>query len=201
MINFLKTNFVQSFTTKNDGSVQTLPEVIFIGRSNVGKSSLINALINRKNLAFTSKKPGFTKLLNYYNVDDTFYLVDAPGYGYAKTGKRTNEAFEVMMNNYFTDNTSLKMIYLLIDSRRELSVEDEEFLSFVLHLNLKVTIVFTKADKLNQSMRAKAKNMYKKLFSDQPFDVFFTSSVAKENIDKLQNHIVQSVKDNSLPII
>ena len=201
MINFLKTNFVQSFTTKNDGSVQTLPEVIFIGRSNVGKSSLINALINRKNLAFTSKRPGFTKLLNYYNVDDTFYLVDAPGYGYAKTGKRTNEAFEVMMNNYFTDNTSLKMIYLLIDSRRELSVEDEEFLSFVLHFNLKVTIVFTKADKLNQSMRAKANNMYKKLFSDQPFDVFFTSSVAKENIDKLQNHIVQAVKDNSLPII
>lgn len=201
MINFLKTTFVQSFTTKNDGSVQTLPEVIFIGRSNVGKSSLINALINRKNLAFTSKKPGFTKLLNYYNVDNSFYLVDAPGYGYAKTGKRTNEAFEVMMNNYFSDNPSLKMIYLLVDSRRDFSLEDKEFLAFVLHFNLKVTIVFTKADKLNQSMRAKAKNMMKQLLTDQAFEVFFTSSMDKENIDLLQNHIVRSIKENALPII
>ena len=87
MINFQNTLFVGSFTNKNEGAIEALPEIIFIGRSNVGKSSLINAIINRKNLAYTSKKPGFTKLLNYYNVDDTFYLVDAPGYGFAKREK------------------------------------------------------------------------------------------------------------------
>ena len=196
MINFQKNDFVQSFTTKNDGSAPALPEVIFIGRSNVGKSSLINALINRKNFAFTSKKPGYTKLLNYFVVDNSFYLVDAPGYGYAKTGKRMNKDFEVMMNDYFTDNKQLKMIFLLIDSRRELSVEDNEFLEFVKHYNLPLTLIFTKADKLNQSSRAKAVNMFRKIFDANETKVFFTSSLKKENITAVQNHIINAINNN-----
>ncbi|HPK29306.1 MAG TPA: ribosome biogenesis GTP-binding protein YihA/YsxC, partial [Bacilli bacterium] len=131
MINFQNTLFVGSFTNKNEGAIEALPEIIFIGRSNVGKSSLINAIINRKNLAYTSKKPGFTKLLNYYNVDDTFYLVDAPGYGFAKREKDLSASFATMMNNYFNKNTNLSMIYLLIDSRRTLTADDEAFLDFV----------------------------------------------------------------------
>ncbi|OQC09743.1 MAG: putative GTP-binding protein EngB [Tenericutes bacterium ADurb.Bin087] len=192
-INFQNTMFLGSFTAKHDGVIAALPEIIFIGRSNVGKSSLINAIINRKNLAYTSKKPGFTKLLNYYNVDDKFYLVDAPGYGYAKGEKDLSVNFATMMNNYFYKNANLSMIYLLIDSRRTLSEDDEAFLSFVSHHNFPLTIIFTKCDKLNQSMRAKALNFYKKTFKGE-VKAIFTSSHNRENIDQIHHHICEVVK-------
>ena len=189
MINFTKTQFVQSFITKNDGSVQALPEVIFIGRSNVGKSSLINALINRRNFAYTSKKPGYTRLLNYFMVDDTFYLVDAPGYGYARVGRLADEKFETMMRDYFSDNPHLAQVYLLLDSRRTLSREDEEFIRFVHYHNLPLTIIFTKSDKLNQSQRSQATKLYREVCPDATSAPLFTSSLKKENISNLQNHI------------
>ena len=194
MINFQNTLFVGSFTNKNEGAIEALPEIIFIGRSNVGKSSLINAIINRKNLAYTSKKPGFTKLLNYYNVDDTFYLVDAPGYGFAKHEKDLSASFATMMNNYFNKNTNLCMIYLLIDSRRTLSADDEAFLDFVSHHKFPLTLIFTKSDKLNQSMRAKALNFYKKTFKGE-VKAIFASSHNKENISKVHEHISDTLKN------
>lgn len=195
MINFQNTTFVQSFTSKNDGSAKSLPEVIFIGRSNVGKSSLINALINRKNYAYTSKKPGFTKLLNYFNVDNVFYLVDAPGYGYAKTKRTIESSFATMMNEYFKDNDSLKHIYLLLDARRELSAEDEEFIAFVRHHNLPISVIFTKADKVNQKEKAQALKVYQLNFKEDSGDVIFTSSLTKSNINRLQNHIATVIND------
>ena len=195
MINFTNTRFVQSFTSKNDGSVQALPEVIFIGRSNVGKSSLINALINRRNFAYTSKKPGYTRLLNYFAVDDTFYLVDAPGYGYARVGRLADEKFEKMMHDYFSLNANLAQVYLLLDSRRTLSVEDEEFINFVRYHNLPLTVIFTKSDKLNQSLRSQAAKRYRELFDESDTGPLFTSSLKKENIEKLQNHISEVIND------
>ena len=189
MINFQNTTFVQSFITKNDGSVNPLPEVIFIGRSNVGKSSLINALINRKNYAYTSKKPGFTKLLNYFNVDNTFYLVDAPGYGYARIKREVDTSFATMMDEYFQANDNLKQIYLLLDTRRELSSEDEQFIDFVRHHNLPLTVIFTKADKVTQKEKAHALRLFKTNFSGGAEEVIFTSSLTKTNITLLQNHI------------
>lgn len=194
-MNFNNTTFVQSFTTKNDGRVKPLPEVIFIGRSNVGKSSLINALINRRNFAYVSKKPGYTKLLNYFAVDESFYLVDAPGYGYAKGDKTLSHAFEKMMDDYFNDNNALKMIYLLIDSRRELSADDEAFLAFIKAKNYKLTVIFTKADKLNQSLKARALKMYYELFGAEESKPIFTSSLKKANISALQNHISAAIND------
>ena len=195
-MNFNNTTFVQSFQTKNDGRVKPLPEVIFIGRSNVGKSSLINALINRRNLAYVSKKPGYTKLLNYFMVDSTFYLVDAPGYGYAKGGKSLGSFFERMMNDYFDDNKALKQIYLLLDARRDLSEDDLMFLEFVRAKDYKVTVIFTKADKLNQSLKAKAMKLYETMFLDSQSKPFFTSSLKKENIGALQKHIETIIKEN-----
>lgn len=194
-MNFNNTTFVQSFTTKNDGRVKPLPEVIFIGRSNVGKSSLINALINRRNFAYVSKKPGYTKLLNYFAVDESFYLVDAPGYGYAKGDKTLSHAFEKMMDDYFNDNNALKMIYLLIDSRRELSADDEAFLAFIKAKNYKLTVIFTKADKLNQSLKAQALKMYYEVFGAEESKPIFTSSLKKANISALQNHISAAIND------
>lgn len=189
MINFANTTFVQSFTTKNDGSAPALPEIIFIGRSNVGKSSLINALINRKNFAYTSKKPGYTRLLNYFAVDKTFYLVDAPGYGYAKIGKKADNKFDEMMNDYFSNNSNLAHIYLLLDARRSLGVEDEEFIAFIRHHNLPFTLIFTKSDKLNQSEKSAARNVFKTLFGEESAKPLFTSSLKKANIHLLQSHI------------
>ena len=186
MINYLKATFITSFTTKNDGKIPFLPEVIFIGRSNVGKSSLINALINRKNLAYTSKKPGLTKLLNYYNVDDTFYLVDAPGYGYAKGKKGLDNHFNTMMDDYFSNNEQLKHVFLLLDPRHEISVEDNEFLTFVKHYEIPVTIIYTKSDKLNQSEKAMA--LYRSQHSLK-ITPFFVSSLKKSNIEVLQDYI------------
>lgn len=195
MINFQNTTFVQSSTAKLDGSVTALPEVIFIGRSNVGKSSLINAVINRKNYAYTSKKPGLTKLLNYFNVDNAFYLVDAPGYGYARTKRQIDASFASIMDEYFKDNVNLKQIYLLLDARRELSAEDLEFIEFVRFHNLPITVIFTKADKVNQKEKAQALKVYNLHFKEEAANAIFTSSLAKTNINVLQNHISKVIND------
>lgn len=188
MINFKNTKFVGSFKEKNIGNIKKLPEIVFIGRSNVGKSSLINAIINRKNFAYTSKTPGFTKMLNYFIVDDKFYLVDAPGYGFARGEHKVSVSFASMMDNYFDDNPNLLMIYLLLDSRRTLSADDKAFLEFVNYHNLPLTLIFTKCDKLNQSKRASALKFYKETFKGE-VKAIFTSSLTKENIEEIHKHI------------
>lgn len=190
MINFLKTEFTSSLVTQNTGTISVLPEVVFIGRSNVGKSSLINALINRKNLAYTSKKAGLTKLLNYYNVDNTFYLVDAPGYGFARNQKGLGEGFSTMMNTYLIDNPNLKHIFMLLDPRVLLTPEDKAFIEFCQYHKLPFTVVYTKGDKLNQSEKQKAINYSLASFNVKPL---FVSSLKKTNIDKLQNYITDLV--------
>lgn len=197
-LNFLNTSFVISLAGKNTGSVPALPEVVFIGRSNVGKSSLINALTEKKSMAYTSKKPGYTKLLNYFLVDSTFYLVDAPGYGYARTGMKQKAVFQAMMDDYFTNNPALKMIYLLLDSRRTVSPDDLEFIDFAMHYNLPLTYVFTKSDKLNQKGRSLADKVYQALPNAYLTKPFFTSSLTKKEIKSLQEAIALVIEtDNS----
>ena len=148
MINFRNTRFIKSAISAED-SLFDMNHIVTIGRSNVGKSTLINCLADHKNLAFVSKRPGQTKLLNYFNVDNKFYLVDAPGYGYRKTGKK--DGFDQMMESYFQNNKKLKLVLWLLDSRRELSKEDLEFVEFFSQIDVKVLVCFTKVDKLNQS--------------------------------------------------
>ena len=121
MINFLNATFIKSCPNRNEKPQAQKPEVLIVGRSNVGKSSLINALTQKKKLAFTSSKPGHTRLLNYYDIDNKFYLVDAPGYGYAKGGIDLDRLFAEMMSSYFDNNTDLKLVLILLDARRELS--------------------------------------------------------------------------------
>ncbi|HZJ89286.1 MAG TPA: ribosome biogenesis GTP-binding protein YihA/YsxC [Bacilli bacterium] len=194
MKRFQNTTFVASFTVKPEQELLSRPEVVFIGRSNVGKSSLINRITGRKNLAFTSSKPGFTRLLNYFNVNDEFYLVDAPGYGYTSTGTRFSAKFGVMMESYFRDNTNLKQIYLLIDARRKPTPDDLDFLAFVVETNYALTVIFTKSDKLNQSGRAKARKNFATYFKTATINYLFTSSLSDENIDKLKQMIISHVK-------
>lgn len=155
MINFRKAKFVKSAPNYLEAPKGNLPEVLIVGKSNVGKSSLINALCDNKSLAYTSSKPGHTRLLNYYDIDAKFWLVDAPGYGYAKGGIDLDALFASMMDSYFSENPRLKLALILIDSRRELSENDIEMISYCEDNKINYLIVITKADKVNQSEKAK----------------------------------------------
>lgn len=154
MINFRNVKFVKSATTYDLGEKTLNKEILICGRSNVGKSSLINALCDNKNLAYTSSKPGHTRLLNYFNVDNAFYLIDAPGYGYARGGIDLDKLFLKMMDSVFKDVSRLKGVLLLLDSRRTLNDDDISLIDFILSKNIPFLIVATKKDKLNQSEMA-----------------------------------------------
>ena len=195
MINFANSNFVKSASLKDERPKEpNLPEVLIVGRSNVGKSSLINALCNKKNMAFTSSKPGHTKLLNYFNIDNAFYLVDAPGYGYAKTGIDLDRVFGDMMNDYLEDNDRLKLILFLLDSRREINNDDSELIDYLLDKGYPFLLVTTKMDKLNQKYKSALNKRLKEtgLNNEQ---IIQTSSLDKVNINNLAKAIEKIVFD------
>lgn len=188
MINFQNTNFVISVSDVNDRP-SNFKDVLFVGRSNVGKSSLINALCNRRNLAFTSSKPGHTKLLNYFNVDQKFYLVDAPGYGYIAKGPQ--DAFNKMMEDYFHYHKPT-LVVLLFDSRRVAKEEDVSFLNFLNDEEIEVLLVLTKSDKLNQKAKAAIKKNLKGLFDIYHGKEHLLVSIKdEESLNLLRQKIVQ----------
>lgn len=153
MINFHTAKFIKSAFSKDD-HLNDLGQVLFIGKSNVGKSSLINALTNQKQLAYVSKTPGQTKLVNYYLIDNKFYLVDVPGFGYRKLAYE-KDSFEPMMQAYLEDNPSLKAVFYLLDSRRDITSEEIDVINYINELGYKIVLIFTKCDKLKQSDKAK----------------------------------------------
>ena len=133
-----------------------LPEIAFAGKSNVGKSSLINALINRKSLARTSSQPGKTQTINFYNVEKTLYFVDLPGYGYAKVSEETKMQWGKMIERYLNTSKQLKLIFLLADIRHEPSENDRIMYDYVVNSGYTPVIIATKADKLKRSEIQKA---------------------------------------------
>ena len=192
MINFNNVSFVKSTPSVKERPQDQLPEVLIVGKSNVGKSSLINTLCQRKSLAYTSSKPGHTRLLNYYNIDNKFFLVDAPGYGYAKGGVDLDRLFGAMMDEYFTDNPYLKLVLLLIDSRREFGENDTEILNYLIESKIPYFVVITKTDKINQKGRSE---LNKRLNAMNVTDnVYFTSSLSNRTLDKLKTGIEQLIK-------
>ena len=134
------------------------PEFLMVGRSNVGKSSFINTLINRKNYARTSSNPGKTQTINFYLVNDSFYLVDAPGYGYANLSKKRQRKFGLMMEDYLMNRKNLKQVFMLIDFRHKPSSDDIMMYNFLKHYELPVTIVATKTDKIGITSQQKQRN-------------------------------------------
>lgn len=124
------------------------PEFLLVGRSNVGKSSFINTLLNRKNFARTSSNPGKTQTINFYLVNDKFYLVDAPGYGFAKLSKAKRKKFGLMMEDYLTNRENLKQVFMLVDFRHKPSSDDIMMYDFLKYYKIPVTIVATKSDKV-----------------------------------------------------
>lgn len=131
------------------------PEFLLVGRSNVGKSSFINSVVGRKNIAHTSAKPGKTQTLNFYNVNDAFYLIDVPGYGYAATDKKTQAKFGMMIEEYLEKREELKRVFMLIDFRMKPTEDDLLMYNFLKYYNLPVTVIATKADKVGGSKKAK----------------------------------------------
>lgn len=135
------------------------PEFLMVGRSNVGKSSFINTLINRKNYARTSSNPGKTQTINFYLVNNEFYLVDAPGYGYANLSKKRQRKFGLMMEDYLMNRKNLKQVFMLIDFRHKPSSDDMMMYNFLKHYELPVTIIATKTDKIGITSQQKQRSM------------------------------------------
>ena len=192
MINFNNVTFVKSCPTRKEKPQVNKSEVLIVGKSNVGKSSLINALCNKKKMAFTSSKPGHTRLLNYYDIDNAFYIVDAPGYGYAKGGLDLDRLFAQMMESYFDNNQELKLVLILLDARRELSQDDQEIINFVKESNVSYFIVVTKYDKVNQKEKA-ALNKHLANVGFNKEQIYFTSSLNNDGLNLLKKGIEKSI--------
>lgn len=168
------------------------PEYAFIGRSNVGKSSLINMLTNQKKLAQTSATPGKTLLINHYLINDEWYLVDLPGYGYAKRSKSQNEQLEHIITNYVLDREQMTLLFVLIDCRHEPQKIDLEFFQWLGENGVPFSIIFTKADKLTKSVLAKNIAAYKarllKEWEELP-PVFITSSESAAGREEVLRYV------------
>ncbi len=145
--------FISSVVDKKDYPQTFFPEFLLSGRSNVGKSSFINCLLNRKAIAHISSKPGKTQTLNFYLVNNNFYLVDVPGYGYAKTNHRIREKFGAMIEMYLASRKQLKKVFLLIDYRHKPTEDDILMYEFLRYYQIEVVVIATKADKVSKNKR------------------------------------------------
>lgn len=166
------------------------PEIAFAGKSNVGKSSLINALMNRKNYARTSAQPGKTQTINFYNINDVFYCVDLPGYGYAKVSEDTREKWGRMIERYLRRSRQLKQVFLLIDIRHEPSANDRNMFEWVIYNGYRPIIIATKLDKINRSQIQKHVKMVRESLGMKKEDILIPfSSETKQGLEELWNII------------
>lgn len=166
--------------------VNEKPEVAFSGKSNVGKSSLINALMNRKSLARTSGQPGKTQTINFYNVNDTLYYVDLPGYGYAKVSASAKEKWGKMIEKYLKSSIQLKAVFLLLDIRHEPSANDKIMYDWIVYQGFTPIIIATKLDKINRSQKDKQIKLIKEGLDVMPgTKILPFSSVTKQGRDEI----------------
>lgn len=171
-------------------------EFLLVGRSNVGKSSFINTILNRKNLARTSSHPGKTQTLNFYEANNEFYLIDVPGYGYAETSKKTREKFGKMIEEYLETRKELKRVFMIIDFRHKPTEDDVLMYNFLKYYNLPVTIVATKADKIGTSKKERCKKQITDtldlVVGD---DLVIFSSITEEGKEEILNKIEGLIVD------
>jgi len=147
--------FMVSATRPDNYPPESLPEIAFAGRSNVGKSTLINVLVNRKHLVKTSSTPGRTQLLNFFNINGKMVFVDLPGYGYAKVPDRVKKDWGLMIETYLADRAALKAVVLILDIRRQAQVEEIDFINWLIERRVPVILILTKADKLSKTQQKK----------------------------------------------
>jgi GTP-binding protein len=191
-MNIKDVTFIASYQKESACPKDGRPEFAFIGRSNVGKSSLINMLTNKKGLAKVSVTPGKTQLINFFEINQSWYLVDLPGYGYARTSKDTKKGFQKMIRDYMTDRATLVTAFILIDCRHELQKIDKEFIEWCGENEVPFNLVFTKADKLGKNvLQSNISNIKKELLKtwhELPQD-FITSSETRDGRDEILNFI------------
>ena len=186
-------NFVISNSDVSKCPNEPLPEYAFIGRSNVGKSSLINMLMERKNLAKTSGRPGKTQLINHFKVNDNWFLVDLPGYGYARVSKKDKKTFQKYITNYFEQRQQLVCSFVLVDVRHEPQKVDMEFMEWMGEAGIPFSIIFTKADKLKpkaieKNVEAYIQELLNGAWEEAP-QHFVTSSSKNLGREELLNYI------------
>lgn len=184
--------------------VANMPEYAFIGRSNVGKSSLINMLVNQHGLAKTSQKPGKTQLINHFLINEKWYIVDLPGYGYAKVSKNSRESWEKFIRYYITRRESLQCVFVLIDSRLEPQKIDLEFCCWMGEIQIPFVLAFTKADKQSATKTDKNIAAFKKAlggwFEEIP-PCFVTSAEKQQGREEILDFIEQTNLDFAMPIL
>lgn len=174
-------------------------EFLLVGRSNVGKSSFINAILSRKNLAYTSSRPGKTQTLNFYSVNDLFYLIDVPGYGYASVDKKTQSKFGMMIEEYIEKRDTLKRVFMLIDFRHKPTEDDLLMYNFLKYYNLPVTVIATKADKVGGSKKQKnLKDILDTLDLVVGDDLIVFSSVTKLGVKEVLKKIESLIEESTI---
>ena len=193
----IKSVFEKSSSKISECPNGNLPEFALVGRSNVGKSSLINTLLNKKSIAKTSSKPGKTLLINHFKINDKFYLVDLPGYGYANTSKQIIKEIKLIHESYFKTRKQLLFTFLLIDIRHDLQKIDLEFMKYLNSMMCPFVIVFTKSDKIKLDLVSEKIKLYKdsllSYWEDLP-DTFVTSAWDSKGVDKILEFVNQSIK-------
>ena len=195
-INTHNAEILLSAANKSHYPQDDIPEIALAGRSNVGKSSFINTLLNRKNLARTSGKPGKTQLLNFFNIDDKLRFVDVPGYGYAKVSKTERAKWGKMIEEYLTSRENLRAVVSLVDLRHDPSVDDVQMYEFLKYYEIPVSLVATKADKIPRGKWNKHESAIKKKLNFDPNDDFILfSSVDKTGMEASWNSILDKVAE------
>lgn len=193
-INTHNAEILLSAANKSHYPQDEIPEIALAGRSNVGKSSFINTLLNRKNLARTSGKPGKTQLLNFFNIDNQLRFVDVPGYGYAKVSKTERVKWGRMIEEYLTTRENLRAVVSLVDFRHEPSADDVQMYEFLKYYEIPVIVVATKADKIPRSKWNKHESIIKKkLDFDKNDDFIVFSSVNKDGLDAAWDAILEKI--------
>ena len=190
-----ESSYAISAVREDQYPTDNLPEVALSGRSNVGKSSLINTLLNRKNLARTSAQPGKTQTLNFYLVNHDFYLVDVPGYGYAKVSQKKREQFGIMIQDYLETRANLQGLIILVDGRHEPTKNDVAMYNYALYLNIPILVVCTKIDKVKKSQQNQVLAILKQKLdlNHDNVDVVTFSSVQKLHVQEVWQWIEQNL--------
>lgn len=177
-----------------------LPQIAFVGRSNVGKSSSINTLLNRKRMARVSQTPGKTRTINFYKINREFYLVDLPGYGYAKLSKEEKSSWGKVMEEYFINSKNLVHVFILVDIRHEPKEDDLMMIDFVRHYGIPVSIIATKSDKVTRNEAAKSKQAIKKKLRLVGEPILPISALKKTGAEEIWDHILEIYRENGFEI-
>lgn len=189
MFKIKKSEFIKSAVQRDQYPQDEMVHIAFAGRSNVGKSSCINTLLMRKGIAKVSQTPGKTRTINFFRINESFYFVDLPGYGYAKTSKEERSSWGKVMQQYFENNPNLRHIFLLLDIRHEPKTDDVMMYQYAMHYAIPITVIATKSDKISRGAYQKAFSVIRKALNDKTVRIFPISSLKKTGREEILDYI------------